>query len=76
MTDYAPFPAKPARNEKLHGDGVVATAGRNTFIEPVCVVDAGHVAFNAESGALRNINGANCNLQGLASQPLDISLSD
>lgn len=64
MTDYAPFPAKPARNEKLHGDGVVATAGRNTFIEPVCVVDAGHVAFNAGSGALRNINGVTAICKG------------
>ena len=50
----------------MHRDGVVAAAGRNTFIEPVCVVDAGHVAFNAETGLLRNINCATGNLQRLA----------
>src|SRR5215469_7532095 len=62
----------PARNKELHGDGVVAAAGRNRFIEPVRVVDAGHVAFNSETGPLRNINCTNGYLQGLAGQLLPV----
>ena len=48
----------PARNKELHGHGVVAAAGRDRSIEPVRVVDAGHVAFNAETGLAALAEGA------------------
>ena len=45
----------PSGNQKLHSDGVIATSGSDALMKTMCLVDAGPVQFDAETGALRNI---------------------
>src|SRR5690242_9087735 len=62
----------PARNQELHGGGVVPRASSNRFVELIGLLHLRHIELNAEAAFFRYFQFAVLDAEWLFGEPLSI----